>query len=142
MTNPTKVCPRDPTPEMANAGLEYSGLPGSTWRAMYDAAPTEAAQGEVEAALRLLMSYGCPVCQGDCAGANPPVITCPMSEAARALAPKAAQDISEMMEPEPMPIHGKATLIASPSPVPKAAQDKCDGNHGGPPCADPECWNQ
>jgi hypothetical protein len=24
--------------------------------------------------------------------------------------------------------------------APKAAQDKCDGNHGGPPCADPECW--
>jgi hypothetical protein len=21
-------------------------------------------------------------------------------------------------------------------------QDKCDGNHGGPVCADPECWNR
>jgi len=26
--------------------------------------------------------------------------------------------------------------------APKAAQDKCDGNHGGPPCADPECWSK
>lgn len=22
-----------------------------------------------------------------------------------------------------------------------ALKVKCDGNHGGPPCADPECWN-
>lgn len=23
-----------------------------------------------------------------------------------------------------------------------AALKKCDGNHGGPRCVDPECWNQ
>ena len=26
---------------------------------------------------------GCPVCGGDCAGANPPVVYCPMREATR-----------------------------------------------------------
>jgi len=29
---------------------------------------------------------------------------------------------------------------AAPAPAPAAAPPKCDGNHGGPPCADPECW--
>ena len=28
----------------------------------------------------LLRSNGCPVCHGDCAGANPPVLHCPMKE--------------------------------------------------------------
>ncbi|MGE8141786.1 hypothetical protein ACQKOE_07410 [Novosphingobium sp. NPDC080210] len=30
--------------------------------------------------LRQMRSYGCPVCNGDCGSANPPVISCPMSQ--------------------------------------------------------------
>lgn len=26
-------------------------------------------------------------------------------------------------------------------PPPTRPLTKCDGNHGGPRCADPECWN-
>lgn len=29
-------------------------------------------------ALSMAQSYGCPVCGGDCASANPPVSSCPM----------------------------------------------------------------
>lgn len=28
-----------------------------------------------------------------------------------------------------------------PSSKPAAKRHKCDGNHGGPACADPECWH-
>jgi hypothetical protein len=53
MTNPTKVCPREPTTEMQKAGATATYVGGDPiahmWRAMYDAAPAEAAQGEVEA---------------------------------------------------------------------------------------------
>lgn len=30
---------------------------------------------------------------------------------------------------------------ALPSSRPEAKRAKCDGNHGGPACADPECWH-
>lgn len=30
---------------------------------------------------------------------------------------------------------------ALPSSKPAAKRVKCDGNHGGPACADPECWH-
>jgi len=44
------------------------------------------AQGEVmREALRSFQSYGCPVCHGDCASANPPVLGCPMRLAQEAL---------------------------------------------------------
>ena len=49
MTNVTKLCPREPTPEMSAAGFsvpEAEHDPAGVWRAMYDAAPAEAAQGE------------------------------------------------------------------------------------------------
>ena len=36
-------------------------------------------------ALAYLQSYGCPVCHGDCASANPPVICCPMQDVRAAL---------------------------------------------------------
>lgn len=36
-------------------------------------------------ALEVFRSFGCPVCNGDCSGANPPVMTCPMQMADRAL---------------------------------------------------------
>lgn len=34
-------------------------------------------------AVHLFASYGCPICGGDCAAANPPVAMCPMQAAAR-----------------------------------------------------------
>jgi hypothetical protein len=36
-------------------------------------------------ALDIFQSFGCPVCSGDCAAANPPVIMCPMRWAREAL---------------------------------------------------------
>lgn len=36
-------------------------------------------------ALDAMRSYGCPVCNGDCSGANPPVIFCPMTQCHEAL---------------------------------------------------------
>lgn len=41
---------------------------------------------ELYEALEQMRSYGCPVCSGDCGSANPPVVSCPMRIAARALA--------------------------------------------------------
>ena len=32
----------------------------------------------LEAALAVFRSCGCPVCGGDCASANPPILNCPM----------------------------------------------------------------
>ena len=46
----------------------------------------EARVKALEDALRNFQSYGCPVCNGDCASANPPVTMCPMIEAHAALA--------------------------------------------------------
>jgi hypothetical protein len=47
---------------------------------------------EVLAALKMFYpNSGCPVCGGDCAGANPPVLYCPMRIAGAALA-KAMQE--------------------------------------------------
>lgn len=36
-------------------------------------------------ALERMQWYGCPVCNGDCAGANPPVLSCPMQQCTQAL---------------------------------------------------------
>jgi hypothetical protein len=47
------------------------------------------------AALLLFRSYGCPVCHGDCASANPPVSLCPMEHANAAL--------NRVARPEPAP---------------------------------------
>lgn len=38
MTDP-KLTPREPTPEMVDAGFGYCVLPSDVWRAMHDAAP-------------------------------------------------------------------------------------------------------
>jgi hypothetical protein len=76
------------------------------WRAMYDAAPAEAAQGEVAAALQAAIHALRSYQYGNGA-------------------PDLAEEVADRCE----------RALA-----PKAAQDKCDGNHGGPPCADPECW--
>lgn len=38
-------------------------------------------------------------------------------------------------EPEVVDVH------IPKNPTSKPATPKCDGNHGGPKCADPECWN-
>lgn len=56
------------------------------WREI--AARAEAAEAEnakLREALRELRSYGCPVCNGDCGSANPPVISCPMQSISAAL---------------------------------------------------------
>jgi hypothetical protein len=50
-------------------------------------------------ALLLLRSYGCPVCHGDCASANPPVSVCPMEHATAALNRVARPMIGETHEP-------------------------------------------
>lgn len=41
---------------------------------------------QITRTLKLLQSFGCPKCSGDCAGAIPPVATCPMDEIRKALA--------------------------------------------------------
>lgn len=38
----------------------------------------ESKVADLSAALAVFQSYGCPICNGDCAGANPPVMCCPM----------------------------------------------------------------
>ena len=46
-------------------------------------------------ALGEMRSYGCPVCNGDCGSANPPVMSCPMSQSCEALRQyKEARDAS------------------------------------------------
>lgn len=40
---------------------------------------------ELVKALETFRDYGCPVCHGDCASANPPVNSCPMQMAKAAL---------------------------------------------------------
>lgn len=40
---------------------------------------------ELVKALEAFQGYGCPVCHGDCASANPPVNSCPMQMAHAAL---------------------------------------------------------
>lgn len=46
-----------------------------------DRAAAQWAISEIEwlrSAIKDFQSYGCPVCNGDCAAANPPVMACPM----------------------------------------------------------------
>lgn len=45
-----------------------------------------AAAPDLLEALKSFQSYGCPVCAGDCASANPPVHSCPMQMAYSAIA--------------------------------------------------------
>jgi len=46
-------------------------------------AALEAQLAEARQAVALFEDYGCPVCHGDCASANPPVYCCPMQIARR-----------------------------------------------------------
>jgi len=46
-------------------------------------AALEAQLAEARQAVALFENYGCPVCHGDCASANPPVNCCPMEAARR-----------------------------------------------------------
>lgn len=50
---------------------------------------------------------------------------------------KALQILPEPCPAELLPIPDSAISQAAEI----AAAPKCDGNHGGPRCADPECWN-
>lgn len=47
------------------------------------ATPLEAQLAEARQAVALFENYGCPICHGDCAAANPPVYCCPMEAARR-----------------------------------------------------------
>ena len=38
-------------------------------------------------------------------------------------------------------VHGVPVRAAALDVELRRLQAKCDGNHGGPPCGDPECWN-
>lgn len=49
---------------------------------------------EVKQTVALFEYYGCPICHGDCAAANPPVYCCPM-EAARRVRERDAQHLKE-----------------------------------------------
>ena len=40
---------------------------------------------DLREALVTFLDYGCPVCQGDCSAANPPIIGCPMQQAQAAI---------------------------------------------------------
>ena len=53
--------------------------------------PTPATAERLARALDHLAGYGCPVCNGDCAAANPPVSMCPIQEARAALAAYTAE---------------------------------------------------
>lgn len=57
------------------------------WRDKFIAA--EAKAKEAAKLLTYMRDSGCPACSGDCAGANPPVMFCPM------------QAISQFLNPEP-----------------------------------------
>jgi hypothetical protein len=94
MTDPTKVCPHEPTVAMLVAATQTFGNEnfGATmiWQAMYDAAPAEAAQGEVERVIELLEANIAIGKDGQLVLTDEHVRT--MREAAamlRALAPKA-----------------------------------------------------
>lgn len=39
----------------------------------------------IASTLKIFQAYGCPVCSGDCVGANPPPIVCPMEMIQRSL---------------------------------------------------------
>ena len=52
---------------------------------------TEAHAVELTVAVETAQSFGCPVCQGDCSSANPPVTNCPMQQYSAALAATPAE---------------------------------------------------
>ncbi len=54
--------------------------------AIADIADLTQIKDELLAALELLRSFVCPRCNGDCGSANPPVMTCPMQVASKAIA--------------------------------------------------------
>jgi hypothetical protein len=64
-------------------GLASCGCWDTEIRARAESA--EARVKVLEEALRELRGYGCPVCNGDCGSANPPVISCPMQRSSQAL---------------------------------------------------------
>lgn len=70
-----------------NAELEreIDGLRNSYWEERKAHLAAEADKARLSEALRTFESYGCPVCGGDCASANPPVMFCPMQAARVAL---------------------------------------------------------
>ena len=60
---------------------------------------------------------------------------------AEAAATAAAQAIAQAAAPAPAPMeHAPVQAVSAPAAAP-TVRVKCDGNHGGPRCADPECWN-
>ncbi|SCY68759.1 hypothetical protein SAMN05660666_02474 [Novosphingobium aromaticivorans] len=57
----------------------------AAWNTRHRTQPLADHRALVEA-LEVFRSFGCPVCNGDCSGANPPVMTCPMQMSWKALA--------------------------------------------------------
>lgn len=64
---------------------DYSMWDGHREEARANARLIAAAPDLLEA-LTDLLGYGCPACNGDCGGANPPVPSCPTRTAAAAIA--------------------------------------------------------
>ena len=113
MNNVTKVCPREPTAEMSAAGFavpEAEHDPAGVWRAMYDAAPAEAAQGEVAAALQAAIHALRSYQYGNSSDELAEEVA---DRCERALAPKAAQDTVAASE-----LLAIADAMRSPSPTP------------------------
>lgn len=69
--------------EYESNGIVMTATPqGMSTLPLYTAPSSQRALVE---ALEVFRSFGCPVCNGDCSGANAPVMTCPMQMADRAL---------------------------------------------------------
>lgn len=56
----------------------------AAWNTRADTAK-DAEIARLREALNVMQGYGCPVCNGDCGSANPPVIFCPMQTISQAL---------------------------------------------------------
>ena len=65
-------------------------------------------------------------------------------EAERQRVQAEAQAKAEAVVKESLTVQPRATLDADPrfAAVVAGAPAKCDGDHGGPPCADPHCWSR
>ena len=66
------------------------------------------------------------------------------AEAQAAREAQAQQAIQQAAAPAAAPAAQRAQLDADPrfAAVVAGAPAKCDGDHGGPPCADPHCWSR
>lgn len=82
--------------------------------------PTQSPETGLREALELFQSFGCPLCNGDCGSANPPVAVCPMQVAAKALAERPAVEREAVEQAD----------------VFQAIHDACADEYNGAPCGD------